>query len=390
MTEGNREAADRFTLARELKAEGLTVVYTELGIEKKKNSWNISFGGGVRLKDKIFFAANLSAMVGAGLTLLRALEVLEKQSSRKRFKEVIRGLSDQVKEGRPLSAALSRYPKVFPEVFTAMVATAEESGRLPESLKIVSEQMQKSYDLRRKVRGAMIYPAIIFSVMIIIGILMMIYLVPTLTATFRELDVQLPLSTKIVVGLSDFMVAHTVAVVVILFALAGGLAIFWQSRSGKNMIDRLSLRLPVIGGLAKEVNSAVIMRTVSSLLSSGVSMTRTLEITERVVGNHLYKNVLKEALEKVQKGILLSTVFEAHQNLFPIFVEEMSAVGEETGKLPDMLLKGAIVYEENIDQATKNLSTIIEPALMVVIGAAVGFFAISMIGPMYSLSEAIK
>lgn len=387
---GEQEAPDRFALARELRTEGLTVIYAEPATTRaKKSFWQVDLFGRVKMKDKIVFASNLSAMVSAGLPLSRALEVMERQTSNKKFKAVIKDLREKINQGETLSNALANHPKVFPEVFVAMVATAEESGKLPEALKNVSEQLSKSYDLRRKIKGAMVYPSVILTVMIIIGILMMIFLVPTLTATFREMNVELPLSTKILIGVSDFMVAHAILVFVALFVFVASLVSFIRSKTGSFWLDTFSLRLPMVGSLVKQVNSATIMRAISSLISSGVSMIRTIEITERLVQNHHYKAVMREAIEKVQKGVALSAVFEAHQNLFPVFVEEMSAVGEETGKLPDMLLKGAIFYEEEVNQVTKNLSTIIEPALMVLIGIAVGFFAISVIGPMYSLSSAL-
>lgn len=387
---GEREATDRFALARDLRTEGLTVIYAEpAGKRKKTKIWQIDLFGRVKMKDKIVFASNLSAMISAGLSLSRSLEVMERQTPNKRFKKIIHDVGERVDGGGTLSDSLANYPKVFPEVFVAMVSTAEESGKLPEALKSVSEQLTKSYDLQRKVKGAMIYPSVIVVVMAIIGVLMMMFLVPTLTATFRELNVELPLSTRVLIGVSDFMAGNVILVIILAIALVVGLVSLWRSKQGRAWVDTISLRLPMIGNLTRQINSATIMRTISSLISSGVSMIRTIEITERVVQNHHYKAVMKEATEKVQKGVTLSAVFEAHQNLFPVFVEEVSAVGEETGKLPDMLLKGAIFYEEEVDQVTKNLSTIIEPVLMVVIGVAVGFFAISIIGPMYSLSSAI-
>lgn len=387
---GERDAVDKFALARDLRPEGLIVIYAEpAGKNRRTGFWQIDLFGRIKMKDKIIFASNLSAMISAGLSLSRSLEVMERQTSNKKFKKIIYDVSERVGEGETLSNALALYPRVFPEIFVAMVSTAEESGKLPEALKSVSEQLTKNYDLRRKVKGAMIYPAVIVTTMIIIGVLMMIFLMPTLTATFRELNVELPLTTRILIGISDLMVGNIVIVVLLAVALVVGLISLWRSRRGRRWLGTLSLRLPLLRELTCQVNSATIMRTISSLISSGVSMIRTIEITERVVQNHHYKSVMKEAVEKIQKGIALSAVFGAHQNLFPVFVEEVAAVGEETGKLPEMLLKGAIFYEEEIDQVTKNLSTIIEPILMVVIGIAVGFFAISVIGPMYSLSSSI-
>ena len=316
--------------------------------------------------------------------------MMARQTSSKYFKKVLGEMEGLINKGESLSRALSHWPRVFPEVFVSMVAASEETGRLPEALKLVSEQLEKSYSLRRKILGAMIYPSVIVVAIVVIGVLMMIFLIPTLSATFRELNVPLPMSTRVVIGLSDFMVNNLILVVL---ALVGAIGVgAWVPRTpfGKQALDKIFLRIPFINNLTRQVNSAVIMRTTSSLVSAGVSLTKTMEVTEKVVQNYYYKQVMREALDKVQKGIPLSVIFSAHQNLFPIFASEMAAVGEETGKMPEMLLKGALFFEDEVDQVTKNLSTIIEPVLMIVIGLAVGIFAISMIGPMYSLSNAIK
>jgi len=390
--EGVKDSSDKFTLARELRAQGLIVISVEpelSGEVKKEKAW-YSILKRVSLKDKIIFAGNLSAMIGSGLSLGRSLSVLERQTKNKYFKEIIHNLGEKINTGESLSQALSSYPRVFPEVFAAMVASAEETGNLPEALKIVSEQMTKTYELRRKVKGAMIYPSIIVLAIIVIGILMMVFLIPTLTATFRELGTELPLSTRVVIAVSDFLVNY--------FAWAlGGLAAFallftyiLRTEKGREAKDKIILKLPLFGELSRKINSAVVMRTTASLVSAGVSMIKTLEITQKVVQNRSYRKVLVEATEKVQKGLSLSEVFKNHEELFPIFVGEMSSVGEETGKLPEMLLKGAVFFEDEVDQVTKNLSTVIEPILMVIIGLAVGFFALSMLGPMYSLSDVIQ
>ncbi len=392
MVEGVREAKDRFSLSREMKGEGYFVIsavasegkVSKLSV-KKFNTWL----GRVSLKDKIIFANNLSAMIVAGLSLTRALSVIERQTTNQYFKGILKQLSDKISKGESLSGAMKLYPDIFPEVFVAMVASGEESGNLPGALKVVGEQMSKSYDLRRKVRGAMIYPAIIIVVIIAIGALMMIFLVPTLTSTFTELEVELPLSTKIVIFTSDFMANNIIITLGTLAVLIVGMIWYGRTAQGKRVYNYTLLHLPVVKNLTKKVNSAVAMRTISSLIVSGVSMLETLKITQRVLQNVYYKEAIEEAIEKVQKGIGLSTVFESRSELFPVLVGEMALVGEETGDLPAMLLNGAKFFEDEVDQATKNLSTIIEPVLMVFIGIAVGFFAISMIGPMYSLSGSI-
>lgn len=389
--EGIRESSDKLTLSREIRGEGMSLFYAEPITSQGQANHHFSFlSNRVRLKDKIIFASNLSSMISAGLTLSRSLEVLEKQTSAKYFKSVIKSLLQKINTGSSFSEALNSFPDVFPSVFSAMVGAGEESGNLPNSLLIVKEQMNKTYELKRKIVGAMIYPTIIFLLIIVVGILMMIFMVPTLTATFKDLNVALPLSTRFIIAISDFLQNHYLIFLTIV--LVSFLSVFnWgRSQGGKKIIDYFVLHLPVFGNLVREYNSAVIMRTMSSLITAGVNMTESLEITEKVVQNAFYKPVIQTAGQNIQKGILLSVVFSSHPKLFPVFVSELTEVGEETGNLPQMLEKGAAFYEGEIDQVTKNLSTIIEPLLMVVIGAAVGFFVVAMIGPMYSLTSAIN
>jgi len=386
---GEREAKDRFALAREMRAEGLMLVSAKperVSPNRARLKRWLAFGR-VKIKDKIVFASNLSAMVAAGLSLSRALAVMERQAGSKLFRQVISELAAKIRAGAGLSQALAAFPDVFPPVFVAMVASGEESGKLPQSLEIVAEQMMKSYDLRRKVRGAMIYPIIIVIVIILIGILMMIFLVPNLTAIFSELHAELPLSTRLVIAMSNFLSEHTLIFFLSLLVLAGAVVGYFRSGRGRRTSAWLVLHLPLIAPLAREVNSAATMRTLSSLISSGVGMVEALAITRRVVQNHYYQLVIEAAGAKVEKGQTLSSVFKDNEHLYPVLVGEMTEVGEETGKLADMLLRGAAFYEEEVNQATKNLSTVIEPVLMIIIGLAVGFFAVSMIGPIYSLSE---
>jgi type IV pilus assembly protein PilC len=219
---------------------------------------------------------------------------------------------------------------------------------------------------------------------------MFMYVVPTLTKTFRELNVELPLSTRIVVGISDLvsnhiglMAASIVGVVVLVIMLA-------RARATKRILDRLTLRLPVLGTLLQEVNAARTTRTLASLMASGVGIARAISITKDVLQNTQYKAVLEQIETAIEKGEPMSSVFIQQTALYPIMVGEMIEVGEETGKLSDMLVDIATFYEGEVDAKTKDLSTIIEPVLMVVIGAAVGFFAVSMLSPMYSIMDSIK
>ncbi len=388
---GEQEAEDKFSLARLLRAEGLTVIAVEDALARRnKAKFSLSWRRRVSLRDKIIFANNLSAMLSAGLSLSRALSVLERQTENKFFSRTIGLMVKAIDKGSSFSQSLVEQKKVFPEVFVAMVETAEESGKLPETLKLVANQLEKTYGLQRKIIGALIYPAIIVLVIIAIAVLMMIFLVPTLSATFKELGVPLPLSTRVVIGTSDFLVNNLPLVGAIVLFIVSLATFFLRTKSGQRFLAKMFLFLPVFRRLTKSANSAKVLRTISSLISAGVGLGRALEITGRVVTNHYYRQVILNAKKEVEKGRVFSDILAENDNLFPVFASEMTAVGEETGRLADLLLKGAEFFEDEVDQATKNLATVIEPFLMVVIGLAVGLFAISMIGPMYSLSNAIK
>lgn len=387
--EGVREADDQFALAKDLKAEGKTLITAEESAKESVASrFNISFGG-VKLADKITFAKNLGAMVDAGLALSRALTVMERQTKSKKFKKILISLGAYVEKGSALSEALAKFPETFSALFVSMVRAGEESGKLGDSLRIVAEQMDRSYALRRKIRGAMMYPAIILSVMVIIGILMLMFVVPTLTATFTELNVDLPATTQLVISTSELLSGNPVGVIGALLLLIVGIIVLSRTRAGKRGFEFVMLRVPIIGNLVKETNAARMARTFSSLLSSGVDMVAAISITQDVLQNSYYKEALAEAEAEIQKGATVSAVFARYERLFPPMVNEMISVGEETGKLPGMLLQIAVFFEGEVDQKTKDMSTIIEPFLMVIIGAAVGFFAVSMITPIYSLSSGI-
>lgn len=387
--EGEKEAVDKFTLYRELKKEGEIVLSTtEVAV---KQSWNIGnyfkFLGGINMRDKITLARNLGSMLEAGLPLSRALSVLERQNKKPKLKELLADLNSSIGKGKTLSEGLGSYPSVFSSLFVSMVRVGEGSGGLSGSLKSVAFQMNTMFELKRKVRGAMIYPIIILIVMLIIGSLLLVYVVPTLTATFKELHTELPASTQLIINVSDFMRDHTILGISMMVIIMGIVYFAMKTSFGHRLFDYLILRTPLISTLVKETNTARTARTLSSLLSAGVPVTNAIVITADVLQNSYYKEVLKNGEAVIEKGSPISGIFAGSQNLFPIFLSEMVAVGEETGKISEMLSEVSTYYEEEVSQKTKNMSTIIEPFLMVFIGAAVGFFAVAMVTPMYSVLD---
>jgi len=343
----------------------------------------------IKLQDKINFTKNLSTMVAAGLSLSRALDILQRQTNNLKFKDVTEALSGEINKGGSLSSGMEKIPKVFSSLFVYMVRAGEESGSLAESLKIVGLQLEKSYFLRKKIKGAMMYPSIVLFAMVIIGSLMLVYVVPTLAETFEDLGAELPATTQIIISSSNALTDHFVLILITLSFLVGVFLYTHKTPIGKRFTDSLLLHLPIISKFIKESNAAITARTLSSLLSSGVDMVEAISITKDVLQNSYYKEALETAEKEVQKGLPLSKIFKENENIYPIFVGEMVEVGEETGKLSSMLTEVAIFYESEVDAATKDLSTIIEPILMVVIGVGVGFFAISMISPMYEVMGSI-
>lgn len=388
--EGTHEAADKFALYRDIKKEGGQVLSaTEQKVKGAGAlSFKLPFVGGVKMHDKIIFARNLSSMIEAGLPITRALSIMERQSKGE-LKKVLQRLEEEISKGVTLSEAMKIYPDVFSTLFISMVKAGEESGNLILALKNISNQMEKTYQLNKKVKGAMMYPAVIFSLMGVIGVLMMVYMVPTLTETFKGLGVKLPLSTRIIIAISDAMKNYFLLMVVGFVAAAAGLYYGLRTPKGKRISDFISLRIPVIGEIVKQVNAARTARTLSSLISSGVDIVVAIGVTRDVIQNSYYKTILEDSERAIQKGEPISAIFLEHDNLYPLFVGEMLSVGEETGKIGDMLAGVASFYEDEVDQKTKDMSSIIEPVLMIVIGAAVGAFAISMLAPTYSLVDAI-
>lgn len=384
------EAESRFAVYDTVQKEGAAVTaIVEGGGFVIPTRLNFTIGTGVRRRDIINMAKNLSAMLKAGLSLSRALSVLARQTHRKAFKTIIEEVGTAISQGSTFHEALSAHPQVFSKLFIAMVKAGEESGGLADSLLVVGTQIERADELIRKIRGAMIYPAIVLTAIVIVGILMLMFVVPTLTETFKELKVELPLSTRVITALSDFLANHVFIVLIGLVGIVLGIIAFGRSQVGRKGILDVMLLLPVIGELARETFAARAARTLSSLLSAGVPMLSAIAITEDVVGAERFSKVLAEAGVRVKKGDPLSAAFIEHPNLYPIMMSDMIAVGEETGKLSEMLVQVAEYYENDVGQKTKDLSTIIEPILMLFVGGMVGVFAVSMISPIYSLSSAI-
>ena len=383
------EANDKFDVYRIIRSRGDRVI----SMAEEGGGWSLKMitdlFSQVSADERVVFARNMAAMSDAGLTVARALSVMERQTASARLRTVVGQVISDINEGSTLSAAFGKHGDIFSPLMVSMTRAGEESGTLAQSLRVVSEQMERSSNLSKKIRGAMIYPGIVVAAMVGIGVLMLIYVVPTLTATFKDVGAQLPASTKAIIAVSNFLVEHTLLALVLMAAVIVGGALALRTRTGKRVMDHGVMYMPIIRPLVIEVFAARTARTLSSLLSAGVDVVLSIAITRDVVNNDVYGTVLSEAEDAVVKGGQLSATFAKYPKLYPPLVSEMLVVGEETGRISDLLKELATFYEDSVERKTKDLSTIIEPLLMVVIGGGVGFFAVSMIAPIYSLSNSI-
>ena len=386
--EGKLEGKNKRSVVGVLREEGFFVTsITEeekLGHSPGRTKWKIF--SGISLKDKMMFARHLGVMLSSGLSVPRALDVIASQTKSKNFKNILAEIGEDVKTGSTLADSLAR-AGAFDDLSVNMIRVGELGGSLEEVLTLLADQLEKEHSLISKVRGAMYYPAVIFLVMIGIGIAMMIYVVPQLTSVFSDVQGTLPAPTMMIISTSGFMASHKLLVLfLILFIFSAGF-IFFKTQAGKRTIAFLLLKTPGVKNITVKVNNARFARIYGSLLRSGVPVTESLKIISETLTNRYYQEAFKRVGVGVQKGKPLHEELAAYPKLFPILIVQMVEVGEETGKTVDVLVDIAKFYEEEVDQLTKNLSSIIEPVLMVFIGSAVGFFAISMIMPMYSIMD---
>lgn len=336
---------------------------------------------------KIFLLQNLAVMIKAGVALADALTTLEEQSKNPRLKLILTEAVAKVRQGNNFSDTLRPYEKDFGEMFINMIAAGEASGRLEDVLNQLYIQAKKDHGLKTKIRNAMIYPVIIIVMMIGIGFFALFFILPNITSMFKDLNVQLPLATRILIFIGDFAQKNMFFIIIPSIIVALLLIRVSTTKSGKYFWNRLLLKIPVISGVIKQINISLFARSMSSLIKTDIAIVDTLKITSRVVSNGVYRKAIGEAAEKVKKGDKLAAIFKEYHQIFPPIIIQMIAVGEETGSLDEIMEKVSDFYDEEVSQTLNNLPAIIEPILMLLIGAGVATIAVAVIMPMYSLIE---
>ncbi|MFC1787794.1 type II secretion system F family protein [Patescibacteria group bacterium] len=379
---GNLEAESRLGAVQELK--GRELVITSLTVEQKAR--DLSFGK-VSFLDKVILAKHLAIMLHSGVSLNESLKTLELQATGK-MKKIYASVRAQVEAGKPFSVALSDYEHVFGKYFINVIRAGEVSGSLAQNLEELSIRMGKDYLLQKKARGAMLYPIIVLTLTVGLGLVVSVFVLPSLTNLFRAFEFDLPLSTRILIAVSKFLVEYG-TITILAFVLAVILVIWVAKQSfATPVFHRFYIYVPFLKKVTKLVNLSRFSTILGSLLKSGIPIDRALKITADVLGNEMYSRSLRQILPRVDAGEPLSSGLRG-QVLFPAFLTQMIQVGEETGKLEDVLLYLGGFYESEFESTMKNLSTIIEPVLLIVIGLVVTGVALAIITPIYSFIDVI-
>lgn len=381
--EGELEARDDFDLAKILRERGIILTFFKEKKEKIKRSLSIP------LTQKIFFTRNLKVMIGSGISLPKAIDVLAGQVQHKTFKKVLFEIRDRIIRGEQFSETLKSYPGIFSEIYQSMIKVGEETGKLEEVLERLAFQMETEHQLKSEVKGAMYYPIVVILAMIGIGILMMMVVIPKLSMVFKELGATLPLTTRLIVSMGEFMTKKWYFVLLLFGGIFFLFRFFLKSKKGKRILDKILLRIPVLSRLIIGTNLTDMCRNLSTLISAGVPLPQAIEITSRTLGNYYFQKELKEGIEIVSRGGKLSEHLQKSK-IYPPILSQMLMVGEETGETAEILARLSNFYEEETLRLAKNLSTILEPILLLLVGGAVGLFAISMLQPIYSLMQSLS
>ncbi|MEK7142683.1 MAG: type II secretion system F family protein [Patescibacteria group bacterium] len=389
---GTIEAADEAAAIKSLQGEGLFILEIKKAGTKLpgiKEDLKIPFlGGKVGLKDKIIFSKQLAMMIRSGLPLNDAFNALEEQTENKFFSKVIGQIGLEVKGGKALSESMAKYPKIFPELHIAMVRAGEKSGRLDDVLDRLSDQLQKDYDLISKIKAAATYPILVIGALVAIVILMLLFVIPQLKTVFNDMGVELPIVTRIVLGTSDIMRKYWYIFLIVLIGGILGIRFWAKTNTGGLIWDRFKLKIPLIGGLIKKIYMARFARTMGTLVASGLPMLDILATVSGVITNRVYQLAFKKIAKDVENGVQVSTSVRK-QGIFPAMIYHLMAVGEKSGKLDYVLLSMADFFEKEIETTTNNLATLIEPILIIIIGAGVGLVVAAVIMPIYSLVNVI-
>jgi len=383
---GQREAESQDEVVRYIRNNRMILV----SIREAPKAIKLSFGKkGITTRDLVIFTRQFATMINAGLPLVQSLNILAQQTENKSLAEVTRTVVYDVEAGNTLADALAKHPKAFPDLFVNMVAAGEAGGILDTILMRLATFLEKNDALIRKVKGAMVYPAVIFSVAGIAISILLIFVIPTFQAMFASVNMELPLPTRVVIGLSEFLIGYWWLLLAVIGVGIFALRQYYQTDNGRRQIDAGLLAAPVIGDLLRKSAVSRFTRTLGTLISSGVSILDGLEITAKTAGNRVVHDAVMESRQSIAGGETIAAPLE-RSKVFPPMVISMISVGEQTGGLDEMLSKIADFYDEEVDVAVGALLSLLEPIMIVVLGVLVGGMVVAMYLPIFDMMNAVQ
>ncbi len=387
--QGEWEAPSREDVVNYLHQKDLMVISIEENVALNFKELSQIQIGGFSLKDKLIVTKQLVAMLQAGLPLTQAMDVLKDQAPKEAMKEQLAKVHADLQNGSPLSASFHKNTKIFSEVQINLINAGEKSGNLVEILTKVADDMEKANKLKSKIKGAMIYPAIIVTAIIGVMIILIVFMVPQMEKLYADFGIQeLPAVTKMIVGLGNFMTSLyglLTAILIVLGVIAS--SYYYKSTdSGKRIFHRIALKLPIFGGLNEKIQVAEFSRLLALLLSSGVPIIDALNIVAKSTSNMIYSDSIRIAAKKVSKGVPLAVPL-AQENVFPKVFTRVVAVGEETGKLDQILVDMSKFYDNEVNEIADSLTKLLEPIILLVVAGLVGFLAVAVYWPIYSLGQ---
>ncbi len=393
---GKAEVDSEIELATQLKKEGLLLTSSEFqkGAKKKITSLNgliekLKSIGTIPLEEKMFFTQNLQVMLRSGISLSTGLETLSKQTTNLRFQLILKDIQSNVEKGTSFAESLKKHSNVFGELFINMIEAGEISGQLENTLMELRIQMKKDHDIKSKVKGAMMYPSIVIMAMIGVMIVVVTFVIPKITVLFTEANIDLPLPTRVLIAISNFMINNGLAVGIVSILLIVGFFRGIKTKIGKKIWHKILIKAPIMAPIIKKINLARFARTLSSLLKTDIPIVKSFTITSKTLGNYYYRGVVGIASENLKKGSTITSTLTQNEELFPPLITQMVAVGEDSGSLDTILENLAQFYEEDVTETMANFSSIIEPILILLLGLGVGAVAVAVIMPIYSLTQAV-
>ncbi len=388
---GFMEGTSRDAVSEELNRQGLHSNHVTLDTTSGKAKFAL-FKPKVKLKDLVIFTRQLSTMVAAGVPLLRSLTTLQNQSDNPTMKKVVSQIVLDVQGGAQLADSLEKHPEVFSDIYVNMVRAGESAGIVDDILKRLATQVEKTASMHKKIKSASTYPMVLLTLTMVAFFGLMIFVIPQIGGILRDLggpDAKLPAMTLAMMSLSDFLVNYWYIIIIVFVGSIFALKRYIKTSSGKLVLHKFVLKVPVLNTLIMKISVARFTRTFSALIGAGVSVVEALNVTARAIGNQVYQKAIEEACQKIVNGQQLSQALEGNK-LFPGIVSQMLAVGEETGQTDTVLVKVAEFYEEEVDVTIDGLSSILEPVMIVIMGGMVGVIAANVMGPIASLSQNIQ